>query len=88
MDAHEREYAAAAAGMAETYGRACALPSVGDRIAYRTKGMSEMSSEAGRVVRVVAEAGQRPSLVVESEDSHTLRVIDPRPWPVGHLLPF
>lgn len=88
MDAHEREYAAAVNGMADTYGRSCALPSVGDRIAYRVAGMSESSSEAGRVVRVVVEAGQRPSLVVESEDTHTPRVIDPRPWPTGNLLPF
>lgn len=91
MDSHEREYQAAAQGMADLYGRhpeSCTLPSVGDRIAYRIHGMSDASSEAGRVVRVVAEAGQRPTLVVESEDSQTLRVIDPRPWPTGHMLPF
>ena len=88
---HDREYAAAAAGMAETYGRpveTCTLPSVGDRIAYRTKDMSDASSEAGRVVRVVAEAGQRATLVVEAENGQALRVIDPRPWPIGHMLPF
>ena len=91
MDSHEREYQAAAEGMADLYGRhpeSCTLPSVGDRIAYRIHGMSDASSEAGRVVRVVAEAGQRTTLVVESEDSQTLRVIDPRPWPTGHMLPF
>ena len=91
MDSHEREYRAAADGMADMYGRnpeSWTLPSVGDRIAYRTKEMSEASSEAGRVVRVVAEAGNYPTLVVESEDSQTLRVIDPRPWPTGHMLPF
>lgn len=91
MDSHEREYLAAAEGMADLYGRhpeSCTLPSVGDRIAYRTKEMSDAASEAGRVVRVVAEAGQRPTLVVEAEDSQTLRVLDPRPWPAGNLLPF
>ena len=91
MDSHEREYQAAAQGMADLYGRhpeSCTLPSVGDRVAYRTKDMSDTSSESGRVVRIVAEAGQRPTLVVESEDSQTLRVIDPRQWPTGHMLPF
>ena len=93
MDAHEREAAGAAAGMAETYGsridlEACTLPSVGDRIAYRLKGMSEAASEAGRVVRVAADGPDRATLVVESEDGQTLRVIDPRPWPAGNLLPF
>ena len=91
MDSHEREYQAAAQGMADLYGmnpESCTLPSVGDRVAWRTKAMSDTSSESGRVVRIVAEAGQRPTLVVESEDSQTLRVIDPRPWPTGNLLPF
>jgi hypothetical protein len=88
---HDREYFAAAEGMADLYGRhpdSCTLPSVGDRIAYRTKDMSDASSESGRVVRVVAEAGQRATLVVEAENGQALRVIDPRPWPAGNLLPF
>ena len=37
MDAHENEYAAAAAGMAETYGGP-ALPSVGDFVSGTTAG--------------------------------------------------
>ena len=91
MDAHEREYMAAAEGMADLYGRhpeTCTLPSVGDRVAWRTKAMSDTSSESGRVVRVVAQAGEPTTLVVEAEDGGTLRVIDPRPWPAGNLLPF
>lgn len=94
MDAHEREYLAAAEGMSDLYGRqlepeaSCSLPSVGDRVTYRLRSMSDASSEAGRVVRVVAEAGQPVTLVVEAEDGQTLRVVDPRPWPAGHLLPF
>lgn len=94
MDAHSREYFAAAEGMADLYGRQlepdqpCTLPSVGDRIAYRLPTMSEASSEAGRVVRVVAGDGQRPTIVVEPEDGQTLRVVDARPWPTGHMLPF
>lgn len=94
MDAHDREYLAAAEGMADLYGRRMepepsrTLPSVGDRVTYRTRDMSDAASEAGRVVRVVAEAGQRATLVVEAENGQALRVIDPRPWPAGNLLPF
>jgi len=92
MDAHDREYAGAVAGMAETYGsveQSCSLPSVGDRIAWRTKSMSDTSSEAGRVIRVgTSPDNGLPELVVEPECGSGLRVIDPRPWPAGNLLPF
>ncbi len=90
MDAHEREYLAAAAGMADTYGFpiACTLPSVGDRIAYRLKAHTDEQYEAGRVVRINTE-GERPLVVVESENAEgTLRVLDARPWPTGQILPF
>lgn len=87
-DPHANEYAAAVAGMAETYGRSgCQLPSVGDRIAYRLKSHTETEWEAGRVVRV-QDIGPRPLIVVETEDEKTLRVIDGRPWPTGSVLPF
>jgi hypothetical protein len=88
MDSHEREYQAAADGMAETYGRptACHLPSIGDRIAYRLKTHTDTEWEAGRVVRI--QEGDRPLVVVETDDEKTLRVIDGRPWPDGAILPF
>lgn len=93
MDAHEREAAGAAAGMNETYGsridlEAFSLPSVGDRVTYRLRGMSDTASEAGRVVRVTADSADLATLVVEAEDGSGLRVIDPRPWPTGNVLPF
>ena len=86
-DPHDREYCGAVAGMADTYGHGLQLPSVGDRITYRTKAMTEAGWAAGRVVRV-QDIGPRPLIVVETEDEMTLRVIDARPWPDGNVLPF
>ena len=90
MDAHDREYAAAAAGMAEHYGadEPCLLPSIGDRVAWRTKAMTERDCESGRVVLIVEGEGRKTEIVVEAENGQSLRVIDPRPWPTGNLLPF
>jgi hypothetical protein len=86
-DPHDREYCGAVAGMADTYGRSgCQLPSVGDRIAYRLKFHTDSEWESGRVVRI--QEGDRPLVVVETEDERTLRVIDGRPWPTGSVLPF
>ena len=87
-DPHDRECAGAVAGMADTYGRleSCNLPSVGDRIAYRLKFHTDTEWEAGRVIRI--QEGDRPLVVVETDDEKTLRVIDGRPWPTGNLLPF
>jgi len=86
-DPHDREYAGAVAGMADTYGRleACNLPSVGDRIAYRLKFHTDTEWEAGRVMRI--QEGDRPLVVVETDDEKTVRVIDGRPWPIGSILP-
>jgi len=86
-DPHDREYAGAVAGMADTYGRSgCQLPSVGDRIAYRLKFHADSEWEAGRVIRI--QDGDRPLVVVQAEDEQTCRVIDGRPWPTGSVLPF
>ena len=86
-DPHDREYSGAVAGMADTYGRleACNLPSVGDRIAYRLKFHTDTEWESGRVVRI--QEGDRPLVVVETDDEKTVRVIDGRPWPIGSILP-
>ena len=78
MDAHEREYAAAAAAMVETYGDRFA---VGDHLAFRLDGWSERSYDDGRVIG--HHAGK---LIVESATD--VNEVDPRPWPIGHVLPF
>jgi hypothetical protein len=33
------------------------------------------------------QEGDRPLVVVETDDEKTVRVIDGRPWPTGNLLP-
>jgi hypothetical protein len=53
MDAHEREYAAAAEGMADLYGSATDLPAVGDFVNGKTAGRFwsgyVISAEPGRL---------------------------------------
>ena len=89
MDAHDREYAAAAAAIGDQTPTGCRLPSYGDRVTYRLKGWSDRSGESGRVIRHTCGTDGRPRLVVEVEGSPgQIRVIDPRPWPTGDKLPF
>lgn len=78
MDAHDREYAGAAAGMQETYGTQFAK---GDHVSFRLKGWSDQSYDDGRVID--HHAGK---LLVETDTD--IVEVDPRPWPVGNLLPF
>lgn len=92
-DPHAREYSAAIDGMAETYGRhdlePCTLPSVGDRVTFRLRSMGDSESIAGRVLRVVGIVqSDTARLIVEREDAGGIEVVDPRPWPTGHMLPF
>jgi hypothetical protein len=78
MDAHEREYAAAAAAMVETYGNSYA---VGDHLSFRLAGWPDNSFDDGKVISHHGEM-----LIVETaSDVHE---VDPRPWPTGHVLPF
>lgn len=78
----DNDYFAAVAGMTETYGT-CTY-SIGDRVTYRLEGWGN-SHENGRVT---GHSGDGSQLLVESEDDHTRRVIDARPWPTGNVLPF
>jgi hypothetical protein len=82
MDAHHAEYAAAVAGMTETYGtRDADTYAVGDHITFRLKGWSLNSHDDGRVCS--HHAGM---LLVETASD--IVEVDPRPWPVGNVLPF
>jgi len=78
MDAHRNEYLAAVAGMAEIYGTNIAI---GDHVWFRLSGWSPASSESGRVLD-----NHRDRLLVETETD--VVEVDPRPWPLGNLLPF
>lgn len=81
-DPHAAEYAAAVAGMSETYGsRVADEYAVGDRVSYRLAGWSPSSSDSGRVV-----SHHRGRLLVET--AADIVELDPRPWPEGNLLPF
>lgn len=82
---HDREAAAAIAGMSDIYGT-CTY-AVGDRITYRLREWGNAGYEVGRVIGHT-EVQASPRLVVEAEDDHTTRVIDARPWPTGNVLPF
>jgi hypothetical protein len=78
MDAHNPEYLAAAAAMVETYGDRYA---VGDHLAFRLDGWGENTFDDGKVI-----AHHNGLLLVETvSDIHE---VDPRPWPLGHVLPF
>lgn len=84
MDAHSPEYAAAAAGMSDTYGR-CAY-AVGDRVTYRLAG-DGTGYRTGRVAGHKADG----TLYVEADGRGPgcgIDVIDARPWPAGNVLPF
>jgi hypothetical protein len=78
MDAHSREYAAAAAGMQETYGDNFAK---GDHVTFRLAKWGESSFDSGRVID-----HHNGKLLVETDTD--IVEVDPRPWPVGNLLPF
>lgn len=85
MDANrmpgDAEAAAAIAGMSDTYGHAC--PSVGDQVWWR---IEEGTWDTGRVLRILP--GVDTKLVVKSELSHDVHVIDVRMWPAGNRLDF
>lgn len=81
--AHENEYAGAIAGMTETYGsrRAADTFAVGDYLTFRLSTWSPRSYDAGRVV-----SHHNGRLIVETAGD--IVEVDPRPWPVGNVLPF
>jgi len=83
MDAHHAEYAAAVAGIQETYGsprHADAFP-IGGHVSFRLHGWSDSSYDDGRVTD-----HHHGKLLVETATD--IVEVDPRPWPVGNVLPF
>jgi hypothetical protein len=83
MDAHEPEYAAAVAGMQETYGspRHADTFAVGDHVSFRLHGWSDSSCDDGRVT-----GHHHGKLLIETAGD--IVEVDPRPWPLGNVLPF
>lgn len=80
-DAHSREYAAAVAGMSETYGfNADAFP-IGSHVTFRLNGWSPASSDDGQII-----SHHNGKLLVETVED--IVEVDPRPWPLGNVLPF
>lgn len=80
MDAHAREAAAAAEGMAETYGRN--LPRIGDTVwFYRDK--SRTNRTCGEVIEMLGTLTPDPILVVRYTltDSRVIRLSDVAPEP-------
>jgi hypothetical protein len=82
---HENEYLAATCGMSDVYGYG--PHAIGDRVTYRLPSFGQ-GYEAGRVTGFTSGESSGSRLVVEAEDDRTLRIVDPRPWPTGHMLPF
>ena len=82
MDAHSSEYLAAVAGMQDTYGTDTQNDfAVGDHVSFRLKGWSDSSYDDGRVC-----SHHNGKLLVET--AIDIVEVDPRPWPVGNVLPF
>jgi hypothetical protein len=82
MDAHHAENAAAVAGMQETYGTNTQNTfAIGDHISFRLKGWSDSSYDDGRITD-----HHNGKLLVETATD--IVEVDPRPWPVGNVLPF
>lgn len=86
MDPHLPEYLAAVGALHEhtpSPRRALDGHAIGDHISFRLPGWSHASSDEGRIVDVCE---QRNRLFVETTDD--VVEVDPRPWPVGNVLPF
>ena len=82
MDAHHSEYLGAVAAMQETYGTNTQNDfAIGDHISFRLKGWSDSSNDDGRVC-----SHHNGKLLVET--AIDIVEVDPRPWPVGTVLPF
>ena len=89
MDPHLPEYLAAAGGLHKQTpsptDRRFAFERfvIGDELTFRLAGWSESSSDSGRVCDMHEE---RLTLLIET--STDIVELDPRPWPVGNVLPF
>jgi len=82
-DPHHAEYAGAIAGMQQTYGspQHADTFAVGDHISFRLKGWPDNSYDDGRVTD-----HHHGKLLVETATD--IVEVDPRPWPLGNVLPF
>jgi hypothetical protein len=83
MDAHHAEYIAAACGLHEQTPtrRAIDCYAIGDHISFRLYGWSQSSYDDGRVTD-----HHNGKLLVETATD--IVEVDPRPWPIGNVLPF
>jgi hypothetical protein len=83
MDAHHAEYIAAACGLHEQTParRAIDCHAVGDHISFRLHGWSDSSYDDGRVT-----GHYHGKLLIETAGD--IVEVDPRPWPLGNVLPF
>lgn len=85
-DPHENEYLAAVAALPEhtiSPRRCLDGHGVGDDISFRLSGWGGREFDNGRIIDI-SEARNR--LLVETADD--VVEVDPRPWPVGNVLPF
>lgn len=86
MDAHRSEYLAAIAALPEhtiSTRRCLDGHAVGDHLAFRLKGWAATTYDDGLIIDINEE---RHRLLVETVSD--IVEVDPRPWPVGEVLPF
>lgn len=85
-DAHHNEYLAAIAALPEqtlSPRRCLDGHGVGDHVTFRLAGWSGTSYDDGRIIDINES---RHMLLVETADD--VVEVDPRPWPVGNVLPL
>jgi hypothetical protein len=83
MDPHENEYRAAVAAMPEhTVGPSvCEAFAIGTGVTFRLAGWPQSSFDDGDVI-----GHHNGKLLVETASD--IVEVDPRPWPVGNVLPW
>ena len=81
MDAHDREYTGAVAGMSETYGSDLNAFAIGTGVTFRLAGWPQSSFDDGDVI-----GHHNGKLLVETADD--IVEVDPRAWPEGNVLPW
>jgi len=86
MDAHYAEYAAAAAAIHDQTPpprRCLDRHAIGDSLTFRLAGWGAAEFDSGRIIDISEE---RNRLLVET--AADIVEVDPRPWPLGNVLPF
>lgn len=84
-DAHHAEYLAAVAAMPEhtiSPRRCLDGHGIGDHITFRLQGWGPSSYDDGRIVDINENLN-----VLLVETAADIVEVDPRPWPVGNVLP-